>query len=124
MDEMMNTIRQQLGYMLSLPERTMRSLAAIAGGTTNFLAETLFPDAVRDSTLYKVVIGDMQKFLTQRIAQVPGDAAAASVGADSPEFVQRKVVGSALETAGLFAMHLSPLWVFALAGDAAAGSNV
>jgi hypothetical protein len=126
MDETMNAIRKQLGYMLSLPERTVRSLAAVAGGTTNFLAETLFPDAVRDSSLYKVLIGDMQRFVTQQIARMPADEKATSVGpaAGSPDYVQRKVVGGALETAGLFAMHLSPLWVFALAGDAAAGSNV
>jgi hypothetical protein len=34
------------------------------------------------------------------------------------------LLGGAFETAGLFAMHVSPLWVFAIAGDAAAGTNV
>lgn len=125
MDKVTEAIRRQLGYMLSLPERTIRSLAAVAGGTTSLLTDTLFPQAVRESTLYKVLIGDMQRFVTEQIAQVPGEAKAA--GDDptaAPDFVQRKVVGSALESAGLFAMHLSPLWVFALAGDVAAGSNV
>ena len=39
--------RQRLMYILSLPERTIRSLAALAGGTTTLLAETLFPVSFR-----------------------------------------------------------------------------
>ncbi len=125
MDEMINAIRRQFGYMLSLPERTIRSLAAVASGTGALLTESLFPDTVRDSTFYKFFIGDMQRFVTEQIAQIPPEPGSASAdAAGSPDFMQRKVVGSALETAGLFAMHVSPLWVFALAGDAAAGSTV
>ena len=33
--------RKGLGYLLSLPERGIRSLAAVAGGTTLLLTETL-----------------------------------------------------------------------------------
>jgi hypothetical protein len=121
-----------LGYLLSLPERTVRSLAAVAGGTTSLLTETLFPDALRGTTLYKAVVGDTQRFVIEKVAQVhrEGEAGAAGAGAeagapDAPpeDFVQRKIAGTALEAAGLLAMHLSPLWVLAIAGDAAAGSG-
>jgi molybdopterin-guanine dinucleotide biosynthesis protein A len=118
-----------LGYLLSLPERTIRSLAAVAGGTTSLLTETLFPDALRGTTLYKAVVGDTQRFVIEKVAQVEREGAAgegADAGAgDGPtnDFVQRKIAGTALEAAGLLAMHLSPLWVLAIAGDAAAGSG-
>lgn len=130
-----------LGYLLSLPERTVRSLAAVAGGTTSLLTETLFPDALRGTTLYKAVVGDTQRFVIERVAQVQREAAdagataegtvpagaesVASGGDQAPpaDFIQRKIAGAALEAAGLLAMHLSPLWVLAIAGDAAAGSG-
>lgn len=113
-----------LGYLLSLPERTVRSLAAVAGGTTSLLTDTLFPDALRGTTLYKIFVGDTQRFVIEKVAQVqrdcpPGEAEAAASG----DYVQRKMIGGALEAAGLFAMHFSPLWVFAIAGDAAAGGH-
>jgi hypothetical protein len=118
---------QRLGYLMSLPERTMRSLAAVAGGTTSLLTETLFPDTLRGTTMYKFFIGDAQRFVIERVAQIQSEGrpagAAAGAGTEAPEFDQRKMVSGALETAGLLAMHLSPLWVFAVAGDAAAGSN-
>lgn len=117
----------RLAYLMSLPERTIRSLAAVAGGTTSLLTETLFPDSLRGTTMYKIFVGDAQRFVIQKVAQVqnePGQAGgAAGVAGQSPDYVQRKMVGSALEAAGLLAMHFSPLWVFAVAGDAAAGSN-
>lgn len=116
-----------LGYLLSLPERTLRSLAALTGGTTSLLTETLFPDALRGTTMYKIFLGDTQRFLVEQIAQVQREAGQASAagpdGTQPDDFMQRKMVGSALEAAGLLAMHLSPLWVFAIAADAAAGSN-
>lgn len=124
MSRLIDAFREQLSYMLSLPERTIRSLAALAGGTTSLLSETLFPEALRGTTLYKVFIGDAQRFMVDKVAQVQREAGADPGEAQPPDYVQRKMVGSALETAGLFAMHLSPLWVLALAGDAAAGSGV
>ena len=123
--DFLDAVRQQLGYMLSLPERTIRSLAAVAGGTTTLLTETLFPEALRDTTLYKVFLGDAQKFVVEQVAQVQRETGSAAVtDAPPPDFVQKKLIGGALETAGLFAMHLSPLWVFAIASDAAAGSSM
>jgi len=129
MSQFFESLREQLGYLASLPERTIRSLAAMAGGTTSLLTETLFPDALRGTTIYRVLVGDMQRFVIEKVAQVStGDDGSAdkpaSTGADDPRFAVRKVAGTALESAGLFAMHVSPLWVFAIASDAAAGGGV
>lgn len=121
----LESIGRRLGYLLSLPERTIRSLAAVAGGTTSLLTDTLFPPALRDTTLYRIFVGDTQRFLITKIAEMQqAEPMAADGVADDPAYVQKKMVGGALEAAGLFAMHFSPLWVFAIAGDAAAGTNV
>lgn len=124
MANLFDTFRDRLGYLLSLPERTIRSLAAMAGGTTTLLTDTLFPDALRGSSLYKLFIGDAQNFLITKVAQIQAERPALDeLGATRDDYIQRKMIGGALETAGLFAMHFSPLWVFAIAADAAAGSN-
>lgn len=116
---------KSLGYLLSLPERSVRSLAAVAGGTTSLLTDTLFPETLRGTTLYRIFVGDAQQFIIQKVAQVQqAQAGETSDEAGGNDYVQRKMIGGALETAGLFAMHFSPLWVFAIAGDAAAGGNV
>jgi hypothetical protein len=126
MSQFFQSALRSFGYLVSLPERTMRSLAAVAGGTTSLLTDTLFPDALRGTTLYKIFVGDAQRFIISKVAQVEQESSAdaANNPASGADYVPRKIVGGALETAGLFAMHFSPLWVFAIAGDAAAGTSV
>ena len=107
----------------TLPERTIRSMAALAGGTSTLLTETLFPEALRGSTTYTVTIGMMQQFVIERIAGMESemDGNQVELGDD---YVQRKMAGTALEAMGLLTMSASPLWIFAIAGDAAGGSKV
>jgi hypothetical protein len=125
MSSYLDVLRERLGYALSLPERTIRSLAAVAGGTTSLLTETLFPESLRGTTLYRIFVGDAQRFIIEKVAEVEQvDRAESGAAADDPRFIHKKMVGGALEAAGLFAMHISPLWVFAVAGDAAAGTQV
>jgi len=110
--------------MLPCPSATLRSLAAVASGTSSLLTDTLLPDTLRESTFTECssatcsgLFQNKSRRYRPNPAHPPGDPTAA------PDYVQRKMFGSALDTAGLFAMHVSPLWVLALAGDAAAGSN-
>ncbi|MHC4442968.1 MAG: hypothetical protein ACYTF1_24120 [Planctomycetota bacterium] len=119
MSSLFDIIRERLGFMLSLPERTIRSLAALGAGTTSLLSETLFPEVLRETALYKIFVGDAQRYVVDKVAQIKMEAESEG----GAETVGRGI-NVALETAGLLAMHLSPLWVFALAGDAAAGGSV
>lgn len=115
--------RQRLLYTLSLPERTIRSLAAIVGGTSTLLSEALFPASLRDTTTYRVTLGLLQQFLIERVAGMKDrfNEGQVQLGED---YVQRKMAGTALEAAGLLTMGYSPLWVFAILGDTAGGSKV
>lgn len=124
MSQFFQSAIRSFGYLLSVPERTVRSLAAVAGGTTSLLTDTLFPDSLRGTTLYKIFVGDAQRFVIDKVAAVRREVADQEPTPEVENYVQRKMVGGALETAGLFAMHFSPLWVFAIAGDAAAGTSV
>ncbi len=117
--------RIRLEYLLSLPERSLRALAALVGGASVFLADTLLPSALRGTTIYKLIIGDTQRFLIERVAQMELEGQSFVLSQEIPKnYVQRKAAGTVLEAAGLLAFHFSPLWVFAIAGDASSGGKV
>lgn len=106
---------------LSLPERTARALSAVVGGGTLLLTRTLIPGAIKNSTSYTFTLGMFESFLVRNLAGM------AEINADTElkdSFVQRKLLGSSLEAAGLLTMQLSPVWVFAIASDAAKGGQV
>jgi hypothetical protein len=111
-----------LGYTLSLPERSFRSVAALVGGTTTLFTDSLLPQVLRDSTTYRVTVGLFQKFLVEKMGGVNNSQLDTSKLKD--KFVRRKLLGNVLEAAGLLTMRFSPLWILAIAGDAAGGSKV
>ena len=106
---------------LSIPERTARALSAVVGGGTLLLSQTLIPGAVKNSSSYHFTLGMFQSFLIQNVA---GMASVQTRTELKDKFVHRKLVGSSLEAAGLLTMHFSPVWVFAIASDAAKGGQV
>jgi hypothetical protein len=122
MKSVFDTTLEYLSYALSLPERSLRSLAALVGGTTTLLTDSLLPDSLRGTTTYTVTVGLFQKFLVERMAGMKKEAQDEGVKLKD-KFVQRKLLGNALEAAGLLTMRFSPLWVLAIAGDAAGGSK-
>lgn len=109
-------------YLVSLPERLLRSAAAVVGGTSLLVTETLFPEVVKDSTTYRVVVGNLQRFMIDRVAQVNYFPVSENERVIDG-YIGRKLAGNVLEMAGLMTVRFSPVWVFALAGDAAGGSK-
>jgi len=124
MSDLLDILARQIGYVLSLPERAVRSLAASVGGLSRLLTDQLFPSALRRSTSYRVFLGNAQRFLIESLGQVQGAYPAETGTPAGPEYVKRKLVGNAVEAAGMFAMHISPLWIFAVASDVLAGSKL
>jgi hypothetical protein len=111
------------GYFLSLPERAIRSTAALVGGTSLLLTETLLPEVLRKATTYQITIGDLQKFLITRIGEVEIEGQEAGLRM-TDAYLRKKIVGSSLEAIGLLTIRFSPVWIFAIIGDAAGGSKV
>lgn len=124
MKSVFTTALEYLTYTLSLPERALRSLAALIGGSTELLAKSLLPESLRGTTTYRVTVGLFQKFLVERMAEIEPKDVTTAKGQLKDKFVQRKLLGNVLEAAGLLTMRFSPLWVLAIAGDAAGGSKV
>lgn len=114
-------LNHYLALTFSLPERTARALGAIIGGSTLLLSKALLPNSIKDSNSYHFTLGMFQTFLIRNVAGIDNAATNAELG---DKFLQRKLLGTSLEAAGLLTMHLSPVWVFAIAADAARGGQV
>jgi hypothetical protein len=112
-------------YLLTTPERLLRALAAGIGGVVFVLAEVLIPRAIQHTTIYYLLLGGGMRYAVERLAGMQ----AGELGTDDlpplpGQYQRRKLVGTAIEAAGLLTVGFSPLWVFAIAADAAAGSKV
>jgi len=120
-DSYLETLNYYLSLTLSVPERSVRALGALIGGSTLLLSKTLIPSAIKNTTSYKFTLGMFQTFLIRNVAGVNNVSHDVELKDD---FVQRKALGTSLEAAGLLTMHFSPVWVFAIASDAAKGGKV
>ena len=114
-------LNHYLALSFSVPERVARALASIVGGGTLLLTKTLFPRAIKNSSSYRFTFGMFQSFLIRNVAQIDHLAMETKL---PQHFLNRKLLGTSLEAAGLLTMHLSPVWVFAIASDAAKGGQV
>jgi len=66
--------RQRLaGYLYSIPERVVRSLSAIVGGTVHELGDVILPARVRRSRLYYAVVESASRFLVEYVGQVESE---------------------------------------------------
>lgn len=115
-----NYIVNRWSYYLSFPERCLRASASLIGGGLLILLDTVLPKGLKGTTLYRILIGDGLRFLIERIA---GIAPSEDLPILPQDYHRRKLAGSAIEGLGLLAIQFSPLWIFAIAGDAAAGGQ-
>ena len=123
-----SSVRDYLSYGLSLPERTLRSTAAMIGGALTESSELLVPQAFRDSRSYRTFVQQMLEMVARDVGGVTKvtdalDNATAGDNADIENFVARKTVGSFVDLAGMATFHLSPALVLAVVSDVAYGST-
>jgi len=102
-------------YLVSLPERVLRSATALAGGLARELGDVALPAAVRRTKLYQTIVDGALRFLIERVGQVEG--AYPDAGRLSEDFVMRRAAGNGLELVGLVAFRASPVWVMAALAD-------
>lgn len=120
-DIYLDRLNHYLALSFSLPERIARALGSLIGGSTLLLTKTLIPTALKNSNSYRFTFGMFQSFLIKNVAQLDDFQADTEL---QEHFLNRKLLGTSLEAAGLLTMHLSPVWVFAIASDAAKGGQV
>lgn len=114
-------IVEHLSYGLSLPERTVRGLAGVLGGTLRESAALLLPRAFRNAKTYRIFIGQMLDFMAEDMGGAPSSKAGADDRVEN--FVARKTVGNFVELASLATFHLSPMLLLAVVSDVAYGSR-
>src|ERR1700748_2985922 len=113
---------QQLRYLLSLPERSLRSGSGVVAGALRESAALIVPRSFQDSQTYTVLVAQMLNFLAEDVGGV-APAAAAGNAEKADNFVARKAVGNFLDMASLATLHLSPLTLLAIVSDVAYGSQ-
>src|SRR5262245_27907556 len=103
-------------YALSLPERTVRSVSALAGGLVREAAGVAVPIGVRRGRLYRNLVEVTLDFLIEDVGQVgTAGAAARDLGEN---FLIRRAAGNGIELMGILAFRASPVWVLAALADA------
>jgi hypothetical protein len=111
-------------YILSLPERVIRSLSALSGGLLREIGEVALPAAVRRTILYRTMVGVTLRFLIEEVGQVEGRYPAQGVESGLAEnFLLQRTASHGIEVLGILAFHASPVWVLAALADLTAGGN-
>ncbi|SRR5579871_1010823 len=102
-------------YVLSLPERVIRSMAALGGGLVAQIGQVTLPAALRRTKFYRSVVEATLRFVVERVGQVQG--AFPEEGSLARDFLARRSAGNGLELVGILAFRASPVWVMAALAD-------
>jgi hypothetical protein len=114
-------LRANLGYLLSLPERTLRAVAAGLGGLLFEMAQVLLPGWLRRTRLYQAIVAGTLRIAIELVGGATGILPPDEVSAQ--ELAVRKAAGTGIEMAGLLLIGWSPLWLFAAAADLTGGTR-
>jgi hypothetical protein len=102
-------------YLLSLPERLVRSVFGLGAGIAREVGDVVLPDRVKQTQLYQNLVDTTLRFLIEQVGQVEG-----VYPADAPmppDFLKRRTAGNAVEALGIVAFRASPVWVLAALAD-------
>jgi len=107
---------QLRNFLLSLPERGLRSATALASGLVRELGDVAIPKTIRRSQLYRNLVEATLRFLILQVGQVKD--AYPDEEKLSEDFLVRKAAGNGIELIGILAFRASPVWVLAALADA------
>lgn len=102
-------------YLLSLPERLLRSASALAGGLVKGVGDAALPAAVRRTRVYRSMVEAVLRFLVEQVGEVEGVFPSADKLAE--DFLVRRTAGNGLEMIGILTFRASPVWVLAALAD-------
>ena len=102
-------------YLLSLPERLVRSTLGLGAGAAREVGEVVLPDAVRSTQLYKNLVDATLRFVIEQVGGVEGVYGKGDALPDN--FLARRTAGNAVEILGIVAFRASPVWVLAALAD-------
>jgi hypothetical protein len=102
-------------YLLSLPERLIRSTVGLGAGVAREVSEVALPDGVRQSQLYRNLVDATLHFLIEQVGGVEGVYRDDVTLPDN--FLARRTAGNAVEVLGIVAFRASPVWILAALAD-------
>lgn len=108
-------------YLLSLPERVVRSLVALSGGLLHEIGNVALPASVRRTTLYRTMVDVTLRFMIQEVGQV--DGIYPSEGKLAENFLVQQTASYGISLLGVLTIQASPIWVLAALADATGGSR-
>lgn len=102
-------------YLLSLPERLVRSTLGLGAGAAREVGEVALPAAVRRTQLYKNLVDATLRFVIEKVGEVEGVYRCDDALPEN--FLARRTAGNAVEVLGIVAFSASPVWVLAALAD-------
>ena len=119
-------MRRATKYLVSVPERILRAVAAALGGTIHETAELVLPRLVRKSRFYEATAKNLLRITVELVGGVEREAeAVAGEHESSPKkLAVRKAGGNVVELGSILAFGFSPLWLLAGAADVTKGTRV
>jgi len=102
-------------YLLSLPERVLRSALGLSAGLLREVGVVVLPQGVRRSALYRSLVDTTLRYIIEHVGGVQGVYPAEQPLPD--DFLTRRVAGHAIELLGIVAFRLSPVWILAALAD-------
>lgn len=102
-------------YLLSFPERFVRSALGLGAGVARELGEVALPEGIRHSQLYQNLVDATLRYLIEQVGGVEGVYSAEGTLPDN--FLARRTAGNAVEVLGIVAFRASPVWVLAALAD-------
>ena len=113
--------RSRYKYVLSLPERAIRSLGALSGGLLREIGEVALPAAIRRTILYRTMVGVTLRFLIEQVGEVEGKYPSENRLAEN--FILQRTASHGIELLGILAFRASPVWVLAALADVTGGGQ-
>lgn len=115
----------RFSFLLSLPERAVRAVAAVLGGTVHETFQLALPRVVRRSRFYEATAKNVLRVTTELVG---GVTPSTPIDPDAPEsnvgkLAVRKGAGNIVELGSIAAFGFSPLWILAAAADVTGGSR-
>jgi aconitate hydratase len=119
-------LRRATQYLVSLPERILRAVAAALGGTIHETAELVLPRLVRKSRFYEATAKNLLRITVELVGGVEREPeVVADEHESSPKkLAVRKAGGNVVELGSILAFGFSPLWLLAAAADVSHGTRV
>ena len=99
--------KQVSEYLVSVPERVVRSATALAGGLLREIGDVALPAFVRKTRLYNSLVESTLRFMIEQVGQVEGAYPSETKLAE--DFLLRRTAGNGLELIGVLTFRASPV---------------